>query len=75
MNSVQCRMARAGLQWSEKVLSDKTGVRTATISAFEKGGAALTTTVEKLKEAFLETGQVRFEGEAGVFIEAMGDGV
>lgn len=69
MNGMQCRMARAGLDWSGKVLSDKTGVRTATISAFEKGGAALTTTVDKLREAILSTGRVRFEGETGVFVE------
>lgn len=66
---MQCRMARAGLDWSGKVLSEKTGVRTATISAFEKGGASLTTTVEKLKEALLSTGRVRFEGETGVFVD------
>ena len=62
-------MARAGLEWSGKKLSDKTGVRTATISAFEKGGASLTTTVDKLKAAFITTGRVRFEGETGVFID------
>ncbi len=71
MNGMQCRMARAGLDWSGKVLSEKAGVRTATISAFEKGGASLTTTVEKLKAAFEETGRVRFEGETGVFIEPL----
>jgi transcriptional regulator with XRE-family HTH domain len=61
-------MARAGLGWSGKVLSEKSGVRIATISAFEKGGAALTTTVKKLEEAFRETGVVRFEGDSGVFV-------
>lgn len=69
MNATQCRMARAGLEWSGKHLSELTGVRPATISAFEKGGAALTTTVEKLKAAFEATGRVRFEGEAGVFVD------
>lgn len=68
MNSTQCRMARAGLNWSGKVLSEKTGVRVATISAFEKGGAALTTTVDKLKQAFVDTGRVKFEGDKGVFV-------
>jgi transcriptional regulator with XRE-family HTH domain len=72
MNGMQCRMARAGLDWSGKVLSDKTGVRTATISAFEKGGASLTTTVEKLKNCFLATDRVRFEGDSGVFVEPEG---
>jgi transcriptional regulator with XRE-family HTH domain len=62
-------MARAGLNWSGKELSELTGVRTATISAFEKGGAALTTTVDRLKQAFLNTGRVRFEGDSGVFVE------
>lgn len=69
MTSIQCRMARAGLEWSGKQLSDLTGIRTATISAFEKGGAALTTTVERLRKAFLDTGRVRFDGDYGVFVE------
>jgi transcriptional regulator with XRE-family HTH domain len=69
MTATQCRMARAGLNWSGKELSELTGVRTATISAFEKGGAALTTTVDRLKQAFLNTGRVRFEGDSGVFVE------
>jgi len=63
-------MARAGLAWSGKDLSEKTGVRVATISAFEKGGASLTTTVDKLREAFIGTGRVRFDGESGVFVES-----
>ncbi|USD22569.1 helix-turn-helix domain-containing protein [Microbulbifer variabilis] len=69
MNGMQCRMARAGLDWSGKELSERAGVRPATISAFEKGGAALTTTVDKLREAFLVTSRVRFEGETGVFVQ------
>lgn len=69
MNGIQCRMARAGLGWSGKVLSEKAGVRTATISAYEKGGASLTTTVERLKQVLLDTGRIRFEGETGVFVE------
>lgn len=67
---MQCRMARAGLGWSGKELSERAGVRVATISAFEKGGVSLTTTVDKLKDALITTGKVRFEGESGVFVEA-----
>ncbi|WP_049721080.1 helix-turn-helix domain-containing protein [Gilvimarinus polysaccharolyticus] len=63
MTSAQCRMARAGLGWSGKDLCEAAGVRTATISAFEKGGAALTTTVDKLRQALLNTGRVTFDGE------------
>ena len=33
----QCRMARAGLQWSQAQLSIRSGVAPATIAAFEKG--------------------------------------
>lgn len=69
MTGTQCRMARAGLNWSGKDLSDLTGVRTATISAFEKGGASLTTTVEKLRQAFIDTGRVEFHGNYGVTVE------
>lgn len=69
MNAKQCRMARAGLNWSGKLLSEKSGIRQATVSSFEKGGAALTTTVDKIKQVFLETGRVRFEGDDGVFVD------
>lgn len=70
MTSTQCRMARAGLNWSGSKLSEVTGIRPATISAFEKGGAALTTTVDRLRQAFKDTGRVRFEGDCGVFVDA-----
>ena len=33
----QCRMARAGLHWSQSELSRRSGVAPATIAAFEKG--------------------------------------
>ena len=33
----QCRMARAGLHWSQVELSRRSGVAPATIAAFEKG--------------------------------------
>ncbi|MCE2029003.1 helix-turn-helix domain-containing protein [Sessilibacter corallicola] len=62
-------MARAGLDWSGKFLAEQAGVRHATVSAFEKGGAALTTTVDKMKHALLETGRVRFDGDNGVFVD------
>ncbi|WP_368045306.1 helix-turn-helix domain-containing protein [Gilvimarinus algae] len=62
-------MARAGLGWSGKELSELAGVRTATISAFEKGGAALTTTVDKLKQALISTGRVTFDGEHTVTVK------
>ena len=33
----QCRMARAGLQWSQTELARQSGVAAATIAAFESG--------------------------------------
>lgn len=69
MNAKQCRMARAGLNWSGKFLAEKAGIRQATLSAFEKGGAALTTTVDKIKAVFIESGRVRFDGDDGIFVD------
>ena len=36
---MQCRMARAGLEWSTRDLAKQTKVSTTTISRFEKGHA------------------------------------
>ncbi|WP_086931623.1 helix-turn-helix domain-containing protein [Agarilytica rhodophyticola] len=68
MTPKQCKMARAGLGWTVSDLSKKSGSRAATISNFERGGDALKSTVEALKDALLSSGEIRFEGETGVFI-------
>ena len=56
----QCRMARAGLHWSQVELSRRSGVAPATIAAFEKGlRTPYPRTVRDL-EAALETAGVEF---------------
>ena len=70
MTPKQCKMARAGLDWTASTLAQKAGTRPATISNFERGGVALTTTAEMLKEAMLDTGRVVFNGDDGVIVSS-----
>jgi transcriptional regulator with XRE-family HTH domain len=56
MNNAQCRMARAGLSLSIAEVGKGAGVRTMTISKFERGGAVLPATVEKLRQWFVTQG-------------------
>lgn len=66
MTPEQCRMARAGLGLSIAELSEATGLRPSTISAFERGGSPLQRTVDALR-AELEARGALFFGQ--------GDGV
>jgi transcriptional regulator with XRE-family HTH domain len=56
MNNAQCRMARAGLNLSIADLGERAGVRTMTISKFERGGSVASITVEKLRQWFVGQG-------------------
>lgn len=67
MNPVQSRMARAALKWSTTDLATAAGVNSTTVNRFENGKDAYTSTANKLREAFLDTGLIRFEGDTGVF--------
>jgi transcriptional regulator with XRE-family HTH domain len=49
-------MARAGLGLSIADLGKLAGVRTMTISKFERGGAVVPATVEKLRQCFVRWG-------------------
>lgn len=72
MNAMQCRMARAALNWSAKELSKKARVGVATVARFERGDAStipstLAAIQRALEEAgieFIERG-VRLRPEAG----------
>lgn len=68
MNGKQCKMARNGLGWTVHDLADKAGIQAGTISRFERGGDALSSTVGALESALLATGRVRFEGETCVCV-------
>lgn len=66
MKSVQCRMARAALNWSTQELAAKAGVGVNTVNRFEAGQDARMSSVEKMRNA-LEAGGV-------LFIEQNGNG-
>lgn len=69
MNSVQCKMARAGLGWSVRKLGEMANVTPNTVSRYENGKDAYTSTANKLRKALESSSRVRFEGENGVFVE------
>lgn len=56
MNNAQCRMGRAGLDMSLADLAELSGVRTMTISRFERGLTVQLATVEKLRAALVAHG-------------------
>ncbi|HVT29356.1 MAG TPA: helix-turn-helix transcriptional regulator [Lacipirellulaceae bacterium] len=55
----QSRMARAALDWGVRDLAGKADINPNTISRFESGKGALTTTVDKLQAVFEAEG-IRF---------------
>jgi transcriptional regulator with XRE-family HTH domain len=56
MNVAQCRMARAGLDWTLDDLADASGVARRTIAKFEAGGNVLPEKVEALRQCFVGQG-------------------
>ncbi len=67
MTPVQCRMARAALKWSTADLATAAKMNSTTVNRFENGKDAYTSTASKLASAFTDTGEIRFEGDEGVF--------
>lgn len=67
MSPVQCKMARAAVGWSVVRLSQLAGVNKNTVVNFENGKDAYASTANKLHDAFLQTGLIRFEGENAVY--------
>jgi hypothetical protein len=77
MTSLQCRIARAALGWSIDTLSEKAGLRAATVSSFERGGGCYASTIAKLQSAledggvmFVGPGEASIAGGAGVRLKA-----
>ena len=68
MTAMQCRMARAGLGWTVNQLAEAAEVRPGTVSSFERKNSAQSSTIKAIKQALLDTGKVRFEGETCVCI-------
>jgi len=60
-------MARAAIGWSIKELAEVCSVSPNTVYRFENGKDAYASTANKLRDAFLGTGLIRFEGEGGVY--------
>jgi transcriptional regulator with XRE-family HTH domain len=73
MTPLQCRTARAALDWSQVQLAEAAKVRQETVSGFERGSDARRSTVDKLRSA-LEAGGVVFVGNGEASI-AGGPGV
>lgn len=69
MTPKQSRMARAGLGFTVQALAKLARVSPATVTHFEKGRDAKTSTVNTLRDAFIATGRVEFEGNNGVFVQ------
>ena len=73
LTPTQCRMARAGLNWSNADLARAAGVGVNTVSRFEQGGDVRQSSVLALKGAleqagavFLSEGEVSLAGAPGV---------
>ncbi|QIB35798.1 helix-turn-helix domain-containing protein [Ancylobacter pratisalsi] len=64
MKSVQCRMARAALNWSTQELATRAGVGVNTVNRFETGQDARMSSVEKMR-ATLESAGVIFIDQNG----------
>lgn len=66
MKAVQCRMARAALNWSTQRLATEAGVGLNTVNRFEAGQDARVSSVEKMRAALHSAGVI--------FVEENGDG-
>lgn len=73
LTGAQIRMARALLRWSVQDLADQAQVSTSTIKKLEKeddlAKEVRLTLNEAVRDAFLATGKVRFEGDTCVCLE------
>lgn len=56
MNVLQCKMARAGLEWTLDDLAAQSGVSRRTIAKFETGGNVLPENVEALRQCLAAAG-------------------
>jgi transcriptional regulator with XRE-family HTH domain len=62
MNVVQCRMARAALDWSQRDLAAASGVSWRTIARYEAGESVLPRQLQKLRHAFEAAGVLFLDG-------------
>lgn len=64
MNPIQCRMARAALNWSTQDLAKAAEVGANTVNRFEAGHDARVSSVDKMRKAMEEAGVI-FVAENG----------
>jgi transcriptional regulator with XRE-family HTH domain len=69
MNIQQCRMARAGLNWSAADLAQHSGVGYATVARFESGKPVRPESVAAMRTAFEAQGAQLIDG--GALVGAM----
>ena len=71
MKPIQCRMARAALEWSTQELAQRAGVGANTVNRFEGGHDARVSSVEKIQAVF-EAAGIEFidGGQPGVRLKA-----
>lgn len=62
-------MARAALNWSVRELAKKANLDKATVSRFENGKDAYTSTAVKLQAALESSGKITFNGDNCVCVE------
>ncbi|MGS2723793.1 helix-turn-helix domain-containing protein [Porticoccus sp. GXU_MW_L64] len=72
LTGAQIRMARGLLRWSIQDLADAAGVGASTVKKLEKGNEVARDVRlplnEAVRDAFLATGQIRFEENACIFL-------
>lgn len=66
MKPMQCRMARAALQWTTSDLGKRAGVGANTVNRFETGQDARVSSVDKMRAAL--------ESAGVIFVEENGEG-
>ena len=70
MTPTQCRMARSAMKMTTLQLEELSGVTAKTINRFENEKDSYLSTAQKLEDALLATGKVRFEGDKCVCLES-----
>ena len=64
MTPMQCKLGRTAVGWNIKRLAEEAGnISPNTVYRFENGKDYYQSTADKLEQALLSTGKVRFEGD------------
>jgi transcriptional regulator with XRE-family HTH domain len=71
ITSLQCRMARAALDWSNRDLAERASVGVNTVSRFEQGGEARPASIAAIQSA-MEAAGVDFIPDGVRYMESGG---